>query len=712
MINVVGTSPIPTSSQTPAGQAAPQTTPQAAAPTPPPAAAQKAGGAGVTPPPSAKPPGNKSAMSPQLQNLFKQKKLSPKMIIAILLLVLLVVGVIVGFILSQQKQEIRQKAAVGDYCLTDAQCNVAGGEYCAPNHYCAIRPTGGGCPNNDHTATRWIRFTCPDGCTITHEPGDPPEGRYRCYSNREDFTTPVSLNGECGQVDVLDENGDFCGWTEYNCDGPCAGDGEGGTPVPGAATSTPAPTGVGGVEPTPISYSCNSSCTNTSQCQGVNPNYRCYTRAEGEPNWNLAESWNSFSISEMPSACTSVTASGAYYTPTEFRQSVWCNGGTVYFRTVPLGSNGEPNYGSAGSWNTSSISAEGLPSSCTSITAYDAYSTPTELRQALWCGTTVYFRTVPLNSSGEPNFSNVGSWNSSSISAEGLPSSCTTITGYGAYMTDSNLRQSLLCNGNVSYYHDVPLNSSGEPNFSNVGSWNSMSLSEFGLASSCTTISAYATSNNGNTLRQVFWCNGTNGYFRAVGIGSRCRLESNPSSMTCSVATAAAPTATPEPGVCGSSGCSLDNPCSGQLVCITANDGNNYCSEADQSVRDACAINPNTTTCCTAPTSAVATATPTDTVVNTTIDCNDACVQNSDCSNVSHICWNGQCRLSENPSDELCRLPGGGTTTTVTYETIQQRQIQPTLPSQLPSSGPADWLKYLKAGLGVLGFGLLLFLLL
>ncbi len=165
---------------------------------------------------------------------------------------------------------------------------------------------------------------------------------------------------------------------------------------------------------------------------------------------------------------------------------------------------------------------------------------------------------------------------------------------------------------------------------------------------------------------------------------------------------------------CGEEGCETDSDCESGLVCLTADNDKKYC--AKEAYETACTDNPSTTNCCTAPTitttttvtttvTPTGTATPTGTVtpgvttVITTVGCNDVCDANADCSNISHVCYEGRCRLDVNPTDTQCRLPSG--------ETTIVRPVH--VPTQ---SGPADWLNYVKAGLGVLGVGALLLLLL
>lgn len=178
---------------------------------------------------------------------------------------------------------------------------------------------------------------------------------------------------------------------------------------------------------------------------------------------------------------------------------------------------------------------------------------------------------------------------------------------------------------------------------------------------------------------------------------------------------------------CGEKDCKTSTDCKTGFACIstsktdTAGNIVKYC--ADNKYLDACVANPSTKNCCEAPvtvtvtTTVVPTATvtatktvaptvtvtvaPTNSVttVITTVGCNDTCNANADCSNISHICYNGQCRLDVNPSDAQCKLPNG--------ETTIVRPVK--VPTQ---SGPADWMNYVKAGLGTLGVGALLLLLL
>jgi hypothetical protein len=115
----------------------------------------------------------------------------------------------------------------------------------------------------------------------------------------------------------------------------------------------------------------------------------------------------------------------------------------------------------------------------------------------------------------------------------------------------------------------------------------------------------------------------------------------------------ATPTPTPELLACGDQGCSDNFDCASGLICVTADNGNNYCGEPDY--KSACADNPSDTNCCT--------------------------------------------------------KPGEETTPTPTF-VLTTTGDQPELPEELLRTGPEDWLRYLQAGLATLGVGALLLLLL
>lgn len=165
----------------------------------------------------------------------------------------------------------------------------------------------------------------------------------------------------------------------------------------------------------------------------------------------------------------------------------------------------------------------------------------------------------------------------------------------------------------------------------------------------------------------------------------RCRLSGAIEAESCQ----STPGVTPTPTI----GCNN--------VCVTNSDCTNpdhICYNASGTEVCRLATNPTSSSC-----NAASTPAPTPTP---TIGCNDVCSDNSDCSNSSHICYNNQCRLEENPTNIYCARE------TVATTSSQPVADQPELPEELPVSGPGDWSNWLKVGLGglVIGAVLLLFI--
>jgi hypothetical protein len=177
------------------------------------------------------------------------------------------------------------------------------------------------------------------------------------------------------------------------------------------------------------------------------------------------------------------------------------------------------------------------------------------------------------------------------------------------------------------------------------------------------------------------------------------------------------PTPTEVPRIsCSATGCATDDQCAEGLVCADIG-STGICSLPE--LTDSCTSDQTYEACCTgytpAPTATatvVATATPTTTPssptatptpvitqVITTVGCNENCNENADCTNISHICYEGYCRLDVNPTDVNCRLPDGGN--------VIERAVE--VPTE---SGFADWFNFIKVGFGILGLGALLLLLL
>ena len=142
------------------------------------------------------------------------------------------------------------------------------------------------------------------------------------------------------------------------------------------------------------------------------------------------------------------------------------------------------------------------------------------------------------------------------------------------------------------------------------------------------------------------------------------------------------PTITPTPVIseCGFTPCETNTDCKGDLICVVASDDEKYCSKEEY--KDSCVENPSTETCCSEPTPTTA----------------------SEEGSSSYSYSESNSSATVNINNENKTTVAGGTTTN------RYAPTEPTLPPELPKTGPEDWIQYLQIGLGTLGIGALLLL--
>ncbi len=100
------------------------------------------------------------------------------------------------------------------------------------------------------------------------------------------------------------------------------------------------------------------------------------------------------------------------------------------------------------------------------------------------------------------------------------------------------------------------------------------------------------------------------------------------------------------------------------------------------------------------------TPSPTETPTDTLQFCNQSCVTDENCENLSHTCISGACRLTSNPTNNRCQTPSGGSQVVLTATQNQRIYSAYAVPAgETPQSGPADWLHYFWIGVGALGLG-------
>jgi hypothetical protein len=144
------------------------------------------------------------------------------------------------------------------------------------------------------------------------------------------------------------------------------------------------------------------------------------------------------------------------------------------------------------------------------------------------------------------------------------------------------------------------------------------------------------------------------------------------------------PTITPTPVIseCGYTPCATNNDCEEDLICVIVSDDEKYCSKEEY--KDSCIENPGIEACCNEPT-------PTE-------------ASDDDDSSSSYSYSESNSSATVNINNENTTTVAGGTATN------RYAPTEPTLPPELPRSGPEDWIQYLQIGLGTLGIGALLLL--
>lgn len=167
-------------------------------------------------------------------------------------------------------------------------------------------------------------------------------------------------------------------------------------------------------------------------------------------------------------------------------------------------------------------------------------------------------------------------------------------------------------------------------------------------------------------------------------------IDANPSpSPTPSVSPSPSPTPSVSPSPSPSPVVGCNEVCDANSDCASSSQicYNGFCREVDYPEEADCI-----------PDVVYATPSPTPPIVG----CNYSCVENVDCADANHICYNGQCRHVDYPQSPNCYPP---------VEVVAQPN-QPVLPPELPRTGSDDSGNLLKAALGILGVGALLLLLL
>ncbi len=194
--------------------------------------------------------------------------------------------------------------------------------------------------------------------------------------------------------------------------------------------------------------------------------------------------------------------------------------------------------------------------------------------------------------------------------------------------------------------------------------------------------------------------------------GDTCSTDDQcPNDHTCNEGTCTLDQCVTDPASCESDGCTpIENVACGDTCGSDGQCPDNHTCDNSKCVYDPCLVTGIT---CESNRCVIVNPQPTPTPA-APAGCNDTCITNSDCSNSSHICWNGTCRLDLNPNSVTCTNPPASVITTV-QQVIQTQTVvtevptvveQPVMPDELPQTGPGDGLMIFGVGAGAVLLGI------
>lgn len=136
--------------------------------------------------------------------------------------------------------------------------------------------------------------------------------------------------------------------------------------------------------------------------------------------------------------------------------------------------------------------------------------------------------------------------------------------------------------------------------------------------------------------------NNGNNYCMKADTGIMTNCKANPTQANCCGSV-------PEKKACGVVGCVDSSSCQTGLTCVTATNGNKYCSKSTDYNKTACAANPSNATCC-----------QDEKIYQCNSDCTPGATGNAQCSGslgAGYSCVSGKCRLTANPTSTTCQPP-------------------------------------------------------
>jgi hypothetical protein len=185
------------------------------------------------------------------------------------------------------------------------------------------------------------------------------------------------------------------------------------------------------------------------------------------PDWSRASGWSSQSAASLPGWGT-LQSWDTYAQQSGLLEAFW-RGNQGYYRLVPWASKGHPNYAAAPAWR-GPLALSGLPG-VGSIQAQDSFQVGDVMTQSFWRGDQGWYRTVPVDSGGNPIWHQARPWNGP-LGLNGLPGqgSMQTLSGE-VYPGNRDLLQSLW-RSNQGYWRQVPIDAAGNILWSQARPWS------------------------------------------------------------------------------------------------------------------------------------------------------------------------------------------------------------------------------------------------
>ncbi|WNG44020.1 hypothetical protein F0U60_07870 [Archangium minus] len=194
-------------------------------------------------------------------------------------------------------------------------------------------------------------------------------------------------------------------------------------------------------------------------------------------------------------------------------QGMW-RGNQGFSRTVPLNSNGVPNFGAASGWS-GPVAISGLPGAGDMQGQGDfIFSNGRTMMQSMWRGDQGFTRTVSMNADGSPNWAAASAWSGPAL-LSGLPGSGSLQASEAVVIAFGRVLRQSFWRGNQGFTRTVPMNMDGTPNWAAASAWSGPTSSSVLPGSGDVQSLSETLYPNGQTMLQGIW-RGNQGFTRTI----------------------------------------------------------------------------------------------------------------------------------------------------------------------------------------------------